>query len=146
MSRGTLFVLTLHSLEIIWREKQKLPKVISQISHVFVLAKLHCVFLLKGPLKIIFKYFRVIFSLKKKSIQFLLSFNFYFQQKRAPKLSICHLSTKRSVWVFDVTNMTNGFSYFESYHEVVMYLFDSLANERYFENILKSLTEIIFLS
>ena len=45
----------------------------------------------------IFKCFRVIFSLKKKTIQFPLSFSLYFQQKRAPKLSICHLPTKRSV-------------------------------------------------
>ena len=76
---------------------------------------------------IIFKRFRVYFSLKKKIIQFPLSFNLYFQQKRAPKLSICHLPTKRSVWVFDVTNRTNGFSNFQGYHEVVMYLFNSLA-------------------
>ena len=75
----------------------------------------------------IFKCFRVIFSLKKKTIQFPLSFNLYFQLKRAPKLSICHLPTKRSVWVFDVTNRTNGFSNFQSYYQVVMYLFNSLA-------------------
>ena len=46
---------------------------------------------------IIFKCFRVIFNLKKKTIQFPLSLNLYLQQKRAPKLSICHLPTKRSV-------------------------------------------------
>ena len=39
---------------------------------------------------IIFNCFRVIFSLKKKTIQFSLSFNLYFQQKIATKLSICH--------------------------------------------------------
>ena len=61
----------------------------------------------------IFKYFRVIFFLKMKTIQFPLSFNFYFQQKRALKLSICHLPTKRSVWVFDITNRTNGFYNFQ---------------------------------
>ena len=38
-----------------------------------------------------------------------LLFNLYFQKKRAQNLSICHLPTKRSVWVFDVTNRTNGF-------------------------------------
>ena len=76
---------------------------------------------------IIFKCFRVIFSLKKKTIKFPLSFNLYFQQKRAQKLSICHLPTKRSVWVFDVTNRRNGFSNFQSHHQVVMYLFNSLA-------------------
>ena len=74
-----------------------------------------------------FECFRVDFSLKRKTIQFSLWFNLYFQQKRAPRLSICHLPTKRSVWVFDVTNRTNGFSNFQSYHEVVMYLFNSLA-------------------
>ena len=75
----------------------------------------------------IFKCFIVIFSLKKKTIQFLLSLNLSFQQKRAPKLSICHLPTKRSVWVFDVTNRTNGFYNFQSYYQVVTYLFNSLA-------------------
>ena len=62
-----------------------------------------------------------------KTIQFLLLFNLYFQQKRAPELSICYLPTKRSVWVFDVTNRTNGIFRFQSYHEVFMYLFNSLA-------------------
>ena len=74
-----------------------------------------------------FKCFRVIFSLKKKTTQFPISFNLYFHQKRAPKLPICHLSTKRSVWVYDVTNRTNGFSNFQSYCQVVVYLLNSLA-------------------
>ena len=91
--------------------------------------------------------FRVIFSLKMKTIQFSLSFNLYFQQKRAPKLAICHLSTKRSVRVFDIINRRNDFTSFQSYNQVVMY---SLTHQpkaiRYFENILKPLTEIIFLS
>ena len=76
---------------------------------------------------IIFKFFRVILSFKKKTIQFPLSFNLYFQQKLAPKLSIYHLLTKRSACVFDVTNRTNGYSNFQSYRQVVMYLFYSLA-------------------
>ena len=80
---------------------------------------------------VIFKYFGVIFFLKKKTIQFPISFDLYFQQKRAPKLSICDLPTKRSVWAFDVTNRTNGFSNFQSYQVVML---------RYFENTLKSLT------
>ena len=88
----------------------------------------------------IFKCFRVIFSLKKKTIQFPLSLNLYFQQKRVPKLSICHLSTKSAVWVFDVTNRRNGFSIFQSYHQVVMHLFNSSKAIRYFENTLKPLT------
>ena len=70
---------------------------------------------------IVFKCFRFIFSLKKKTIQFPLSFNLYFQQKRAPKLSICHLPTKRCVWIFDVTNRANGFSNFQRCCELVMY-------------------------
>ena len=37
---------------------------------------------------IIFKWFRVISSLKKKAVQFPLSFNLYFEQKRAPNLPI----------------------------------------------------------
>ena len=64
----------------------------------------------------VFNCFRVIFSLKKQTIQFSFSFNLYFQQKRAPKLSICHLLTKSSVWVFDVTNRQNGFYNFQHYH------------------------------
>ena len=68
-----------------------------------------------------------IFSTSKRKL-----FNFQFRSififnKRAPKLSICHLPTKGSVWVFDVTNRTNGFSNFQSYHKVVTYLFNSLA-------------------
>ena len=84
---------------------------------------------IKGGLsaQIVFKCFRVIFSLKKKTNQLSLSFNLYFQQKRAPKLSICHLPTKCSVWVFNVTDGTNGFSTYQSYHELVMSLFNSLA-------------------
>ena len=42
--------------------------------------------------------FESYFLLRKKTIQFPLSFNLYFLQKRAPKLSICHLPTKCSVW------------------------------------------------
>ena len=42
-------------------------------------------------------------------------------------LNILVKSLKRSVWVFDVTNRKNGFSNFQSYHWVVMYLFNSLA-------------------
>ena len=61
---------------------------------------------------IIFKCFSVIFSLKKKTIQFTYLFGLYFSQQRAPKLSTCHLLTKRSVWVFDVKNRTNGFKVF----------------------------------
>ena len=60
-----------------------------------------------------FKCFRVIFSLKKKTIQFPLLLSLYFQQKKAPKLSICHLLTKRSARVFDFANRTNGFSNFK---------------------------------
>ena len=47
--------------------------------------------------KTLLKCFRVIFSLKKQTIQFSFAFNLYFQQKRAPKLSICHLLMKSSV-------------------------------------------------
>ena len=74
-----------------------------------------------------FKCFRIYFSLKKRTIQIKLSFNLYFQQKGVSKLSIYHLPTKRSVWVFDATNRANGFSNFQNYHEVVTYIFNSLA-------------------
>ena len=55
------------------------------------------------------KCFRVIFSLEDQIIQISLSLDLYFQQKTALKLSICHLLTKRSVWIFDVTNRRNDF-------------------------------------
>ena len=64
----------------------------------------------------VFKCFRVIFFLKNQTIQFSFSFNLYFQQKRAPKLSTCHLLMKSFVWVFDVTNRQNGFYDFQRYH------------------------------
>ena len=87
------------------------------------------------------------FPLKNKNIQFLLLLNLYFQQKRAPKLSVWHLLTKSAVRIFDVTNRPNGFHNFQSYHKVVII---SLTHKpkapHYFENTLKSLTEIIFLS
>ena len=51
---------------------------------------------------------------------------FIFNEK-GPNLLICHFQTKHSVWVFDVTNRTNGFSSFQSYQEVLMYLFQWLA-------------------
>ena len=44
--------------------------------------------------------------------------------------------------------MANGVSNFQSYHQVVMYLFKSLAKSwtRYFENTVKLLAEVIVLS
>ena len=68
------------------------------ISHNLVTMDIEKVFdSLDHDFKSFFKYFRVIFSLKKKTIHFPLSFNLYFQQKRVQKLSICHLPTKRFV-------------------------------------------------
>ena len=67
------------------------------------------------------------FLLKKENYPISAFVQSLFSTKKAPKLSICHLPTKRSVWVFDVTNRRNGFSNFQSYHQVVMYLFNSLA-------------------
>ena len=52
----------------------------------------------------VFKDFRVLFFLKRKTIQLSLSENLNFQQKKAPNLPICYLLTKSSVSVFDVTN------------------------------------------
>ena len=46
----------------------------------------------------IFKCFRVIFSIKKKTIQFSLLFNLYLQQKGAPKLSVWHLLKTHLLW------------------------------------------------
>ena len=95
----------------------------------------------------VFKCFRVAFASKKKTIQIPLLFNLYFQQERAPKLSICHLSEKRSVWVFDITKRRNDFSNFKSYDQVVMYLFNSLAKScTLFWKCSEAITEIILLS
>ena len=84
---------------------------------------------------IIFKCFRVDFSLKKKAIQFLLSFNLYFKKEGSKVVNLpltnetLYLSfwhDKQDKWLFQ----------FKSYHEVVMYLFNSLAKS-YFETTLK---------
>ena len=64
----------------------------------------------------VFKCFRVIFFLKKQTIQFSSSLNLYFQQKIVRKLSICHLLPKRSVSAFDVTDRRYGFYNFQRYH------------------------------
>ena len=74
----------------------------------------------------IFKCFRVIFFLKKKTIKFPLSFNLYFQQKRAPNLSICHLQRNTLLGFLTPTNRRNGFANFQSCHQVITYLFISL--------------------
>ena len=63
-----------------------------------------------------------ILSLKRKLSAFIQSL---FSTKKSPKVVNLPL-TKRSVWVFDVTNRTNGIFNFQRYHQVVMYLFDSL--------------------
>ena len=68
-----------------------------------------------------------------------------FSTEKSAKVVNLPITDKSSVLVFDVTNKTNGFPNFESCHEVVIYLFNSLAL-RYFENTLKPLTETIFLS
>ena len=44
----------------------------------------------------VFNWYRVSFSLKEQTVQFLFSLNLYFPQKRASLLSICHLLTKPS--------------------------------------------------
>ena len=72
-------------------------KEFNQCQYLWICGQLACVRTLGSDDLIIFKCFRVIFSLKRKTIQYLLSFNLYFLQKRAPKLSICLLPTKRSV-------------------------------------------------
>ena len=75
---------------------------------------------------IIFKCFRVIFPLKKKTIQCPLLFNLYFQHtKKTPKVVSLPL-TQESLCLSFWQNRTNGFSNFQSYHEIVTYLFNSL--------------------
>ena len=75
-----------------------------------------------------FKCFRVMFSLKKKTIQFPLSFNLYFQQKEPQS---CQFATyKRNALFGLLTSQTGQMAFpmvFQRYHEVVMYLFSSLA-------------------
>ena len=72
----------------------------------------------------IFKCFRVIFSLKEKTIQFPYSFDLYFSQKKIPKVVNFTLTYKTlclSFW-----NHKQG-KWRQSYLQVVMYLFNSLA-------------------
>ena len=52
---------------------------------------------------------------------------FIFNKKEPQSLSICHLLRKGSVWVFNVTNRRTGFCSFQSFHKLVIYLFNSLA-------------------
>ena len=44
MIKETISILTPLSSEILWKEKQKFPRVISQISQVFILVNVQCVF------------------------------------------------------------------------------------------------------
>ena len=67
---------------------------------------------------IILKYFRVIFSLKKKTIQLPLSFNFYFQQKKSSKvvnlpltddmLCLSFWCHKQDKWLFQFSKLSWG--------------------------------------
>ena len=57
---------------------------------------------------------------KKKTIQFPLSFNLYFQQKKPQS---CQFVTYRRNALFELLTSQTG----QSYHQVVMYLFNSLA-------------------
>ena len=57
----------------------------------------------------LFKWFIIIFSLGKWTIQFSFLFRLYFQQKWAPKMSISHSLMKSSACVFDITKRYNGF-------------------------------------
>ena len=94
---------------------------------------------------IIFKCFRVDFSLNMKTISaFVQSL---FSTKKSPKvgnfplidetLSLSFWRHKQDKWLF----------HFSKLHEVVKYLFNSLAEVvRFFENTLKPLTVVIFLS
>lgn len=67
----------------------------------------------------LFKCFRVIFSLKQKTIQF--SFpSLHFWQTRISRLSIFHSLMKSSIWIHYVTNRCNYFSFF-------LYLYISLS-------------------
>ena len=53
-----------------------------------------------------------LFSPEKRKYPIFAFIQSYFQQKRAPKLSVCHLLKKSSAWVFGDTNRQNGFYYF----------------------------------
>ena len=75
----------------------------------------------------IFKCFRVIFSLKKKNSPISAFVQSLFSTKRSPNVVNLPLTEVTPFWVFDVRNRANGFSNFQNYHNVVMYLFKSLA-------------------
>ena len=57
-----------------------------------------------------------LFSPKKKSYSISTFVQSSFSTKKSPKVVNLPLPTKSSVWVFDVTNRTNGFYYFQSYY------------------------------
>ena len=47
-----------------------------------------------------------------------------FSTKKSPKVVNLPLTDEALCLSFDVTNRTNGISNFQSYHELVMYLFN----------------------
>ena len=90
----------------------------------------------------VFKCFRVIFFLKKQTIQFLFSFDLYFQQK-SPK--VVHLKA-----LFEFLTSQTGKTVFIIFNVIIRELCISLTHQpkavHYFETTLKSLSEIAFLS
>ena len=73
---------------------------------------------------IIFKCFRVYFSLKRKLSNFCFRSTFIFNKKEPQS---CQFATYRQNALFEFFMPQTGFSNSQSYHEVVMYLFNSLA-------------------
>ena len=95
----------------------------------------------------IFQCFRVIFSLKKKTIQFPLLFNLYFQQKKPQS---CQFATYRRNALFEFLTSQTGEMAFPIFKVSMRQLCISLSHQpnaiHYFENTLKPLTEIILMS
>ena len=95
-----------------------------------------------------FKCFRVIFSFKKKTSQFPLSFNLYFQQKKEPQS--CQFAIHRRKTLFEFLTSQTGQMAYVIFNVIIRSLCISLSHQQkavhHFENTLKSLTEIMFLS
>ena len=71
--------------------------------------------------------FKSYFLRKKENYPISACVQSLFPTKKSPRVVNLPLTDKTLCLVFNVTNRTNGFSSFQSYDEVVMYLLNSLA-------------------
>ena len=75
----------------------------------------------------IFKRFRVIFSLKKKNYPISAFVQFLFSTKKSPKVVNLPLNDETLCLTFWCHKQDKWLFNFQSYHQIVMYLYNSLA-------------------